>query len=271
MIFRVEHLVLSLLAAGIALTPPTFAAPKAKTPAPAATLAPPRINKASLNLNEQGAAAMQAKDFPKAEDLFRQALEIDSKNITAVFNLAGAYLMNRKQTAAIELLSKYIEDYPNDPGLYSRLGEAYFSNKDLANAEMSFRKTLEFFPEYPGAATKLATIYSLEQKLPEAEKMFLVAVEQDPRNGDLLANLAGIFLANNKPEEAVNTAKRALQVKPSSEVYETMGLAYERLKDLDNALISFQRAADLGDTKEGLKEKIEALRKKTSGHLSTPP
>lgn len=220
----------------------------------------PVINRNSLELNEQGAKAMQAGDFGKAEALFRRALEVDPKNITAVFNLSGTCLLNQKNEEAVRLLGSYISDYPNDPGLYSRLGEAYFTLKDLPNAALNFEKALKLFPSYPGAALKLATIYSLQQKLPEAEKMFFAAVELDPRNGDLLANLAGVFLANGKPQEAVNTAKRALQVKPSSDIYVTMGLSYEKLRDYPNAVISLQRALDLGDTREGLREKIDSLK-----------
>ncbi|NMC63073.1 MAG: tetratricopeptide repeat protein [SAR324 cluster bacterium] len=231
----------------------------------------PIINKASLEMNEEGSKAMQAKDFAKAEELFKKALDIDPKNITASFNLAGAYLMNKKNQEAIQLLNHYILEYPNDPGLYSRLGEAYFASKDLPNAEKNFKKALEIYPQYPGTPVKLATIYSLQQKFNEAEAMFLIAIEQEPRNGDLLANLAGIFLANGKAQEAINTAKRALQVKPSSEIYLTMGLAYERLKDRNNAIISFQRAFDLGDTRSGLKEKIEALKAKAAPHPTASP
>lgn len=246
--------------------------PDSKVTAKGATkIASPIINKASLEMNEEGSKAMQAKDFAKAEELFRKALDIDPKNITASFNLAGAYLMNKKNQEAIQLLNHYILEYPNDPGLYSRLGEAYFSSKDLPNAEKNFKKALEIYPQYPGTPVKLATIYSLQQKFNEAEAMFLIAVEQEPRNGDLLANLAGIFLANGKAQEAINTAKRALQVKPSSEIYLTMGLAYERLKDLNNAIISLQRAFDLGDTRSGLKEKIEALKAKAAPRLTATP
>ncbi len=258
-----------LLIPSIVIGGPKTEKAKLKTSAPSqkhpSKAAPPVINKASLELNEEGSKAMQAKDFVKAESLFRDALRTDPKNITAVFNLAGACLMNTKNDEAIQLLKGYITEYPRDPGLYSRLGEAYFSGKDLPNAEENFRKALEIFPAYPGAAAKLGTVYALQQKFPEAEETFLAAVEQDPRNAELLSNLAGIFLANGKPREAVSTARRALHVKPSSDVYVTMGLAYETLKEYDKAVISLQRAVDLGDTREDLHEKIELMKGLDSG------
>lgn len=258
---RLLLLVSILLIPSVSLSGPKAEKAKLKASAPPQA---PVINRASLELNEDGSKAMQAKDFVKAESLFREALKTDPRNITAAFNLAGACLMNNKNDDAIQLLKGYIAEYPRDPGLYSRLGEAYFTNKDLPNAEANFKKALEIFPAYPGLAAKLGTVYALQQKFPEAEKTFLIAVEQDPRNGEILSSLANIFLANRKPKEAVSTAKRALQVKPSSDVYVTMGLAYETLNDYGNAVISLQRAVDLGDTRDGLREKIDSMKARGS-------
>lgn len=39
----------------------------------------------SLELNERGVAAIRAREFDRAEQLLQQTLEVDSKNITAVF------------------------------------------------------------------------------------------------------------------------------------------------------------------------------------------
>ena len=80
----------------------------------------------SLELNEQGVVAIKGRNFDRAESLFKQALEVDEKNLTAVFNLAGMYITNKKDAQAVTLLSKYAKDYPSDAGLQARLGDAYF-------------------------------------------------------------------------------------------------------------------------------------------------
>jgi len=233
-------------------TPPKQTSPTATT----VPLGDPR----SLELNEQGIAAIKARNLKQAEELFRKAISADAKNITAVFNLAGVLMANKKEKEAIDLLTHYLKDYPEDPGMWVRLGDAWFASKNIKEAAKAYEKAAATFPNYPGLAAKLGTIYGLQNKIDLAEKMFLQAVAEDPKNHQLLANLASIFLGNGKPDKAISTAKRALAIKATSEVYITLGTAYEIQKDYKNALIAFQRAADLGDKREELKKKIAALK-----------
>ncbi len=58
----------------------------------------------------------------------------------------------------------------------------------------------------------------------------------------------------------MSTAKRALQIKPTKELYVTLGSAYEALKDVKNSVIAFERARDMGDNSTELKAKLETLR-----------
>ena len=214
----------------------------------------------SLELNEQGIAAMNNKDTVKAEEFFRKALAVDSKNVTAAFNLAGVLINNKKTEEAIALLLEYIKEYNQDPSLFVRLGDAYFASKKIREAATAYEKAFETAGGYPGLAAKLGTIYGLMNRIDDAKRMFMVAVELDPKDSQSLANLSSLFLASGEPDKAIGTARRALQVKATKEVYVTLGTAYEIQKDYKNALIAFQRAVDLGDSREELKKKIEGLK-----------
>ncbi|MBX7144929.1 MAG: tetratricopeptide repeat protein [Oligoflexia bacterium] len=221
------------------------------------------VNKRSFELNEDGIEAVRNKDFKRAEELFRRALSEDTHNLTAVFNLAGMYLNDKRQNEGIKLLDTYISEFPKDAGLFARRGDCYFSIKNLDSAMADYEQALKLEPRYSGAAAKLSTIYALKNKTKEAETMLLSAVDMEPKNAQLLQNLSNIFLINGKVEKAISTAKRGLQVSPTSELYVTLGNAYETQKDLKNSLIAFQRALDLGDKRPELKEKIESLKKVT--------
>ncbi|NLF24407.1 MAG: tetratricopeptide repeat protein, partial [Deltaproteobacteria bacterium] len=121
-----------------------YAAPQNRTQ----TSADARQSK-SLQLNERGAAAVNAKDFSGAEQLFRQALAVDPYNLTAVFNLAGMYLSNQKEESAKQLLEDYTKRYPKDAGLYARLGDTYFTLKKLQEAARAYETVLKLNPSYP--------------------------------------------------------------------------------------------------------------------------
>jgi tetratricopeptide (TPR) repeat protein len=221
-------------------------------------------NPKSLELNEKGVAAIRSKDYPQAEKAFRAALAADRGNLSAVFNLAGMYVLDKRQGAAVELLNEYIKKFPTDPGLHARLGDTYFSMKKVTEASKSYEQAVKLDPTYQGIARKLSSTYIILNKLKDAEMMLLKAVEEAPDDGELLGSLSSVFLANGKPDKAVSAAKRALRVSPKAEIYVTMGTAYELLKDYKNALISMERARDLGDSSKELAEKIDFLKKQTS-------
>ena len=255
----------------IALSVPPAAAVCQKTPArakAAADKAPadqgkPRkpVDAKSLQLNEQGVAAVKAKDFGKAEQLFRQALAVDAYNITAVFNLAGMYATNKKNDAARKLLEDYVQRVPEDAGLAARLGDIYFASQRPADAARMYEQALRLDPAYPRVRLRLATVYGLLNRLEDAESTLLAAVNEDPKDPQIYANLSAVQLANNKIQDAIGTAKKALQLRVSPDVYITLGTAYELSGNPKNALIAFERAADLGDQSAVLKAKIESLKK----------
>jgi len=221
-------------------------------------------NTRSLEINERGTAAVKVKDFDLAEKLFREALALDPYNITAAYNLAGTYAVNKKEGAAIQLLEDYTERDPKDAGLFARLGDTYFGTKNLEKAELNYEKALQLDPTLAGVAAKLSTVYSLLNKLGKAEKMLAQAVKQNPNDSQLYANLSSVQLANGKIDGAITTAKRSLQIKATREVYVTLGTAYELSKNFKNALIAFQRAADLGDDRGELEKKIIDMKKASS-------
>ena len=233
----------------------TFAAPGA---APSGW----KPNSESLALNERGGGALRAGDMVGAEKLFAQAVAADSGNLTAVYNLAGAYLTNKKENAAIDLLTRYTSEGTNDPGIYARLGDAYFGSKKVKEAVASYEKSYEIDPSFPGVAARLSTVYALSNRLPDAEKMLRSAVALEPKNPEYLSNFASILLARGKVDESIDFAKRALQVKPIAGVYVTLGNAYESKKEWKSALTSFEKAAALGDERPEIKQKINELTSK---------
>lgn len=222
---------------------------------------PSKSEEYSASLNEKGAGLAQSGELEKAATAFRQALEANPANLTAVFNLASVYLNRGEKQQAITLLQKYTAKYQVDAGLFSRLGDAYFSNKDLDQAARAYEKALSLNPASPKAAERLGTIYAMTKKIGKAIDMYLVAAELEPKDGKLLANLSNLFLANGDAEKAISTAKRALQVHASKDVYKTLGAAYESMKDYKNSLIAYQRAQDLGDTSQELADRIRTLSK----------
>jgi len=213
----------------------------------------------SIELNERGVLAIKARDFSQAEDLFTKAIEIDTRNITAVFNLAGMYITNKKESLAVTLLSRYTKDFPKDAGLQARLGDAYFGSQDPKNAIIAYETALRIDPNYPALPVKLGSLYAMQNKLDKAAIMYERAVKSNPKDLQSLQNLSNIYLGLGKPQLAISTAKKALQISSSADMYVTLGNAYQELRDDKSALNAFQRAKDLGYKDPNLAKVIEAL------------
>jgi Flp pilus assembly protein TadD len=233
-------------------------------PSKAEALNDKKAREISTHLNEKGVELANSGDNLQAEVTLRKAVDADPGNLTAAFNLSGVYIANKKQGAAIKLIEQYVANGAKDAGLFSRLGDAHFSLKEVKKAMQAYEQARAIDPTFSGIAEKLGTIYSLESRLDDAEALMLEAVEQSPKDGRLVSNLSNIFLANGKAEKAISTAKRGLQIKATSELYVTLGSAYEFLKDYKNSLISYKRAADLGDARADLQKKIEQMEKLAS-------
>jgi tetratricopeptide (TPR) repeat protein len=213
----------------------------------------------SLELNEEAVKKIAKQDFQGAEETLRKAIAIDSGNLTAVFNLAGMFISNKKLPDAINLLESYIKIFPKDAGLHARLGDAYFVDKKLDPALTQYQQAIALSPQYPGVAARLGTLYSLQNNAPLAEEYFTKAVELIPNNPELLANLASVKLANAKPKEAIDYAERSLRIKQSKEAYSTLGSAYRGVKNFKNALSAFREAQQLGDNSKEVKAAIAEL------------
>lgn len=213
----------------------------------------------SKELNEEGVLAMKGGDLNAAESIFKKAVEADPYNLTAVFNYTGVLLSAKKSDAAISILQSYIENDLKDPGIFVRLGDAYFATKKISDAQAMYEKASNLAPKYLGLWRKLGTVYALNQNTQSAEKALRNAVKEDPKDAQSLANLSSILLSNGNFQESISFAKRAIQLSPNPEAYITLGSAYERLKNIDDALIAFKRAKDLGDITPELEGKIKEL------------
>ena len=234
--------------------------PAAKAGAPGGQGEP--LHARSLELNEQGVQAAKANDAKRALALFEEALSADERNLSAAVNLATAYVTMGRGADARKLLERYAAAYPQDALLARRLGDVFFVGKEPKQALPWYEKAYQLDPAAPGVPARLATLYTLENRLADAVGMWRKAVAADPKNAGYLANLASVELSDGKADASIVTCKRALSLRPSKEVYITLGTAYEVQKQYGEALIAFRRARDLGDAREELAAKIEDLEKR---------
>jgi tetratricopeptide (TPR) repeat protein/transglutaminase-like putative cysteine protease len=171
----------------------------------------PAINSTDADaLNKAGMAALDARNYRSAEELFKKAVEINPRHKWAWNNLGLSYLgMSRIQEAA-EAFQKQIEVNPQDLFAYNNLG-----------------RVLQF-----------------EGKADEAEKSFRKQIEINPKNRWAHANLGSLLLNKKKYPEAVEELKQAAAIADSAEIEESLGRAYLNMGQDKEAMAALDAAIE---------------------------
>ena len=120
----------------------------------------------------QGAYYFYSRDFPKAIDIYEQALEANPQAIEIYYNLANAYLVTGESQKAIGYLEKLIEVSPNDLEIMFSLAVAYQSLERHSEAVGYFKKVISVSPYDPEVHSLLASSYYALGKAELGKKAF---------------------------------------------------------------------------------------------------
>jgi len=102
---------------------------------------------AAIALASLGETYLRQEDFEKAQDYFKQSIEMYPDNEILAYNVGEIYFSNRKIDEAIHYFELSIEIKPDWPASYLKLGYAYLNKGDNEKAKLNFNKFLELDPE----------------------------------------------------------------------------------------------------------------------------
>ena len=161
----------------------------------------------------QNAIALhQLGQIGQAEAVYRQLLQIDSKNADALHLLGVVALQTGQNRGAVKLIGKAIEINSSIASYYFSQGNALKELRQLNTAVLSYEKAIALNPAYAEAHYNLGiTLHELKQI-----------------------------------EGAVASFERAIVLKPDfAEAYANLGLAVQELRQLDFAIASYDKAIAL--------------------------
>lgn len=100
-----------------------------------------------------GEIHLKQGDISKAQEYFKQSIELSPDDQILSYNVGEIYFSNSKMDEAIEYFTKAIEIKPDWPDPYLKLGYVYLNKADYGMAKENFNKFMELDPEHPQAAT----------------------------------------------------------------------------------------------------------------------
>jgi tetratricopeptide (TPR) repeat protein len=174
----------------------------------------PATNQLAYDALKRGVEALQGSKWADAEKELHSSIEINPSNPEARFNLAVAYLQQRKWEAAEEQL-KAVKSLSNAlatvPSQNPQAGAFY--------AELDSRAT-QVMAKLPGLKLRdLGDKALAEKKFDEAIVKYQDAIKADPSDPDLYYNLALAQANAKKLDDSAATIDKALALKPNESAY----------------------------------------------------
>ena len=155
---------------------------------------------------------------------------------------------------AVELLTKYIAENPNDGAAYNQMGRMLAQLQRYTEAGAAYEKALALGVQHGGIYNGLGQTRMAQKRYDEAADYFTKAIELGARNSFTYGQLAFAQMHLNRNEEALKTYEKAFEagIPPGANTrgvaYYNMACAYARLKQPDKAFEMLNKAVDEGFT-----------------------
>ena len=190
--------------------------------------------------------AATTKRYDDAERLLRKAVGIAPDFLTAVVDLGRVLKEQDRFEEAIDCFKKAIAINPNNPHAHFLLASAYSPAALNREAAQEYRRALELAPEHPGALLGLGNALKTIGKQNEAIKAYQDCIRVRPDNGEIywsLANLKTYRFSDQQIAEMVARVDNPEGLTEQSEVnfLFALGKACDDRQDYDNAWRYYER------------------------------
>lgn len=200
---------------------------------------PPPGMSPSDTLMAEGLEHHQAGRLNRAEDSYRDALQLDPNNPDAYHLLGLIAHKTGHHGDAVRLIERAISMNADNPVFYANLAIVFNTMAREEDAEVACRNGLALAPGNIDLLNSLAHALARQGNFAGAEQIYRQAVEAEPNNATVRSNLATLLMEGGRLPEAREHLERAISVEPKftpahaniSIIYRTFG----RLKEAEAA------------------------------------
>lgn len=183
----------------------------------------------------------QQKDYKKAIDAYRKAMDLDHDNLDAIRGLAQNLLNDGQTEAALEQYRIIAEANPEDAQTYLRMAEIYRKQGKFDLALENLNKAGSMVQDSMEVNFNIAAVYEAQGRYDEASKLLQDLVKKTEKADN-----------NYSKDERINRAV----------FLEHLGTVYRESGDKDEAIATFRKMLTLGDdnAERGYQEIIDTYR-----------
>jgi len=147
---------------------------------------------------------------------FRQALKLDSRNVTAYHNLGSALAALGKTSDAIEQFEQALKLDAKDPEIHYNFAEVLIQAGRLDEAIAHYRRALEITPNDSRIFNNLGDALVRQGRFDEAITEFRQALAIDPNAAGVHGNVGNVLAGQQRFREAMWHYQQALRINPDS-------------------------------------------------------
>jgi len=159
-----------------------------------------------------GGVALAEKKDSLAIDYYKKSFELAEWNIQILTRLAGLLFDNKKYDESIKILSKAINNFPDDFVLNLILGLSYTSSEDNKNAVKFLEKAVKLNSSDITALVAYGFNLDRVDRDDDAIKYLNKALEIDPENVQVLSNLGLIYENREIYQKSDSLYQKALEI-----------------------------------------------------------
>ncbi len=149
-----------------------------------------------------------------AVELYREIINLDSKNIPAHLELATCLSELNQTQEAIDLLEGAKNLYPDDLRIFHKMGDLFRKQQDRKKALIYYKKALEIDPQHLWANLNVATELRELGNLEAAEKQIHQALEYHPNHFNALMQLGQLEQRRQKLDLALEYFQKVIDNYP---------------------------------------------------------
>ena len=182
----------------------------------------------------------------EAISCYRKALELDSKNASALYRLGSALNKHGRVDEAIACHKKLIELDPKSASGHIGLGHALKAQGNIDQAIVCFRTAVALDPHRGNSHHDLGSLLRTSGKLDEAAACFKKAIDLDPNDPRPHAGLGHVLRHLGNEDEAIACYKKAISIDPKyAEAHYNLGISFRALGMVGEAIDSYQETIRL--------------------------
>lgn len=185
-------------------------------------------------------------NYAAAQPLLSDCVESHQGNATHALYLALTYRSLKNYDAGLSRTDAALQRSPEDVDLLYLAAWLRYRRNETKDSMILLSKAYRFAPKDWRLHQLFALNYISFDMLDTAKLSLLQAIALNPRNAELYYQLGRLYYTQNRFEDSLESMKSALSIVPDyPEVYDSLGLTYEALRDDKQAAECYAKAIDL--------------------------